>query len=112
MNHIEQALKDAVEKGGWINHPLTLLKLVTSKVAWWSEGGKDDQGQWLTEIFLDPLFWQAFGKASGWGRWLGTGYYDRDEIEIEEPAWKVQWHRLIDHLAEGKDAESFFATLV
>jgi hypothetical protein len=26
-------------------------------------------------------------------------------------AWRFQWHRFIDHLADGKDADSFFAAL-
>jgi hypothetical protein len=26
-------------------------------------------------------------------------------------AWRFHWHRFIDHLADGKDCESFFADL-
>jgi hypothetical protein len=26
--------------------------------------------------------------------------------------WLMFWHRFIDHLAEGKNAESFFASLI
>jgi hypothetical protein len=32
-------------------------------------------------------------------------------VEWEEKYWKKFWHRFIDHLAEGKDAESFFQAL-
>jgi hypothetical protein len=28
------------------------------------------------------------------------------------PWWHFRWRRFIDHLAEGKDPESFFANLV
>lgn len=54
----------------------------------------------LNACFLDPLFWQSLGKAMGW-------IYLSDTPEH----WKKEWHRFIDHLAEGKDAESFFESL-
>lgn len=55
-------------------------------------------------ILGDPLFWQALGKAMGW------------EVQFDEDKgfnyqWKDYWHRLIDHLAEGKSIELFFAEL-
>jgi hypothetical protein len=50
-------------------------------------------------------FWQSLGKALGWDekRCFLQKYRDNE--------WQYQWHRFIDHLAEGKDAESFFETL-
>jgi hypothetical protein len=75
----------------------------------------------LADTFLDPLFWQSLGKAMGWGTarlvepdilWLTDKEIRPDflpEIVLDErEEWKEQWHRLIDHLAEGKNAESFF----
>jgi len=92
-------------------------------------------------IFLDPLFWQSLGKAMGWGCYHDKGYTGmmsdinstREETyywwvcsfgecpfstkrlkeygEKPKTNWKKEWHRFIDHLAEGKDAESFFETL-
>lgn len=56
-------------------------------------------------IFLDPLFWQALGKAMGWKEW-------ERESEDMRHQWRINWHRFIDHLAEGKDAESFFNELL
>lgn len=32
--------------------------------------------------------------------------------ELENPEWKHHWHRLIDHLAEGNDVESYFKELL
>jgi hypothetical protein len=57
-----------------------------------------------SEIFLDPSFWQALGKAR---------YYTKDTKEgsIRSKLWLQDWHRFIDHLAEGMDAESFFNSL-
>ena len=57
----------------------------------------------VNEIFLDPLFWQSLGKAMGWRQ-------DEDQWG-DRAEWVSQWHRFIDHLADGKDAESFFEGL-
>jgi hypothetical protein len=35
-----------------------------------------------------------------------------DDQAAYQEVWLYHWHRLIDHLAEGKDAESFFADLL
>ncbi len=90
---LAKAIRDAVEKGGY-KTTLTLLELNTG-------AGKHF-------ALLDRTFWQALGKARGW----------RDEEDSCESSscqhchgYMMKWHRFIDHLAEGKDAESFFATL-
>lgn len=55
----------------------------------------------------DPLFWQSLGKAMGWRE-----EYPKAGVRIGTfIEWKQMWHRFIDHLAEGKDAESFFENL-
>lgn len=71
-------------------------------------------------IFLDPLFWQSLGKAMGWrykayknGAWQ-TEDEDLDimsDTPFRHPEWLYQWHKFIDHLAEGKDINSFFKNL-
>lgn len=91
---------------------------------------------------LDPLFWQALGKAEGWkdwffsyyrantgreefnGRWIAVDSFGEIPKELqtvkgmwrqhpqESPDWKYHWHSFIDYLAEGKDAESFFNELL
>ena len=57
----------------------------------------------IEQIFLDPSFWQALGKAWGWEK-DDHHYYSHSC----NTAWEFKWHCFIDHLAEGKDAESFF----
>jgi hypothetical protein len=69
-------------------------------------------------FLLDPLFWQALGKAEGW---INTpcntafleGMSHRPKIckDCNRTAAMSHWHRFIDHLAEGKDADSFFNEL-
>lgn len=71
--------------------------------------------------FLSPLFWQALGKAMGWKEEANliitlesynTGPEHLLHQSMEAGYWRFYWHRFIDHLAEGKDAESFFSTLL
>lgn len=63
------------------------------------EGPTNGEGvdSWPEVALIDPLFWQSLGKAMGWSPMYGE--------------WKTKWHRFIDHLAEGKDINSFFENL-
>jgi hypothetical protein len=61
-----------------------------------NEGYNGLQLRALTEHLHDPDFWKALAKARKWE---------------DANAWRFHWHRFIDHLADGKDAESFFAAL-
>lgn len=59
-------------------------------------------------ILLDPLFWQALGKQQGWQ----SEWKDKAITSMIEPRWRYEWHALIDHIAQGKDINDFFATLL
>lgn len=64
--------------------------------------------------FLDPLFWQCFGKVMGWKYPDGTDvakYRMNDPKHTAYPVYLYHWHRLIDALAEGKTIEQFFESL-
>jgi len=69
----------------------------------------------VEETFLDPMFWQALGQALGWDHRLMTVHaIENGRATIVTRArhrWLTHWHRFIDHLAEGQDAASFFASL-
>ena len=59
---------------------------------------------------LDPLFWQALGKARGWDK--------NPSIKCQmcnrgftHPAWLYHQHSLIDALASGQSVEDFFSKL-
>lgn len=56
-------------------------------------------------ILLDPLFWISLGKAEGWPEQT----YHHPDVD---PNWRAYWHRLIDHIAEGKDIGSFFDEII
>lgn len=92
MNYTGNAIKEAVEKGGY------------------------DQFMQLREPFLDPAFWQALGKARGWakGKWCNDsecGEEGEHYHQVSERNWLYKWHSFIDHLATGADAETFFKSL-
>lgn len=66
-------------------------------------------------LFLDPLFWQALGKAIGWSEYavcIACERDDCDHVDGYKVKWLVTWHRFIDHLASGGDADSFFNELL
>lgn len=90
---LEQAIRDAVEKGGWVCgacvEPLR-------NYHWYKEA-----------ILLDPAFWQALGKARGWR--LKATASNGELYQLDE--WPRRWLDLIRHLASGKDVESFFEGL-
>jgi hypothetical protein len=96
-----------------------------------------DSGDYHRDL-LNPFFWQSLGKAMGLGTEMfheddGKTYWDFYEhcgfcgemiLDIEEGcpkdcgfdyqlinSWHKMWRDFIDHLAEGKDPESFFQVL-
>jgi hypothetical protein len=50
----------------------------------------------VEDFCLDPEFWRALGRMLGWQH---------------ERVWRNHRQRFIDHLAQGKTPELFFATL-
>lgn len=59
------------------------------------------------KILLDPLFWQALGKVERWNSMQVNAHGGREYHE-----WLYQWHKFIEHIAEGKDIDSFFTNLL
>lgn len=57
---------------------------------------------------LDPLFWQALGKAEGWTKVLLSSANE----ETWQLEWERNWHDFIDHLIEDKDINTFFEELL
>ncbi len=58
----------------------------------------------IHEILLDPSFWQALGKALGWPK--------QGDHEPEPYSWQNRQHRLIAHIQDGKNIESYFEELL
>lgn len=128
---MEEAIKLAVE-GGYAKEyysgktPEEIDKMSNSEIG--------------SVIREDPLFWKALGKGLGWAT-VGKGLevicenghtissivaeeyrdifcyrcgtpYTIKEREFEEREWFYKWISFIEHLAEGKDADSFFTELL
>lgn len=125
---MKEAIQKAI-KGGWWPKFLNASRM-TEKGEFRKKTSKEatedimQMSYVLPSIWLDPLFWQALGKALGWRRKLiregyseeksGRSWFVNDDVYADEkiPEWHYQMHRFIDHLAEGKDAESFFNELL
>jgi hypothetical protein len=110
MTAIEQAIKEAVENGMW-KHGYQLFGLFGDGFfEVWNAAHTQDRIT-FEQAFLDPSFWQAFGKARGWINCEGRACGNCLQPLPDNHNIHYQWHRFIDHLAEGKDADSFFAAL-
>lgn len=115
---IEQAIEKAIE-GGYNGYPKPFCM----------ECGGYESPNKSSSMFLDPLFWQSLVTAMEWDRDLEglkcscseDIYYSYQfcpkcgkqmrKVEVMTTYWKKEWHRFIDHIAEGKSAEDFFKTL-
>jgi len=121
-NHkLEQVIEKAIEGGwdsdGFIGEDYFPNGYCDVSVVIWSftvslqRTRKDGTGgRWvaignLNEFFLDPDFWEALGKTERW-----ASQYADDGGEYE--GWLANWHSFLDHLADGKDPESFFKELL
>lgn len=87
---MNEAIKLAIEKGGYKSLFSNFKDEELNRIA-----------QYLS--LLNPLFWQALGKALRW---------PTPEESLGNVAWVSQWHRFIDWIAEGKDADEFFYELI
>lgn len=60
MIHIQQAIRDAVEKGGY---PASRNDAGDGGYEWTVDGVQVP----AAALYLDPSFWEALGKARVWG---------------------------------------------
>lgn len=63
-------------------------------------------------VFMSPLFWQALGKAEGWGKSIIDGKEWKTGRDGYKNVWQSYWHDLIDALSQGKTIEEFFGELL
>ncbi len=100
---MEKAIKKAIE-GGYIRKDKATRRLMTEVTM---------RQKWHY-IVLDPLFWKALGKAEGWGDKCDMCNSKANGLcsAHRYTSWHREWHRFIDHLAEGKDVDSFFNNLL
>lgn len=97
---MEKAIKRAIE-GGWEDKMF----------------GMDCETDTFDHALLDPLFWQALGKAERWEEstvhsCIFCDGNDEGSGDYLGPEWKWQMHRFIDHIIEGKPIDTFFDELL
>lgn len=106
---MEQAIKKAIEgewnKGYHLQHYGVMGEILLVN-------GMRSKALIEAEVREDPLFWQALGKALGWKniRWIKM--YGDFRPDYQTKRYHYEWHRFIDWLYEGKDADSFFKELI
>lgn len=106
---IQQAIEKAIEggyRGGMIGE--------CPDGSFWGAEEFMRSGANINDFFLDPLFWQSFGRAMWWHDepCQACDPYEGTHCSRSYATnWQREWHHFIDHLIEGKDAESFFKEL-
>lgn len=110
---METALKKAIE-GGWKGEGAKFNSYVPEfrDIHWYLKDGYAESCS-LEEALLDPLFFQALGKALGWL------HSDKTECDTDHftcycmyERWKQEMHRFLDALIAGQTPDSFFDALL
>lgn len=101
---MEQAIKKAIE-GGYKPEPFRTRQFIRTSRSTYQHMQFSSASMAYSEILLDALFWQALFKE----------YISGLPFKIQDrtlPQWRQQWHRFIDCLADGGNADDFFKKLV
>lgn len=112
---MDKAINRAIE-GGWKGYIHFTAHREETLERWLAMDLDND----FKEIVLDPLFWQALGKAEGWGTFTGRDridFIDDDNFkhyhhECKGRMWHYYWTCFIDHLAEQRPVDAFFNNLL
>lgn len=98
---IEEAIKKAIEGGYAAKEEI----IIRERSFIYKSSHKNVS---FKDMLIDSKFWQSLGKAMGWVIYEDCFNCQSDKKQEE---WLYHWHRFINHLAEGKDINSFFETL-
>lgn len=105
MNIPKEAIERAIA-GGWLKANCN----VQQTRSWCKYLYPED----MALIALDPTFWQALGKALGWGE--STFHQIANGIEYQEygydEVWRLLAHRFYDLILQGKPTEDFWKELL
>lgn len=126
-----EAIKLAIEKGGWQPYKLkqkaTELMLLRTRSDYFRKrleinNSTADEvieleklwNQYVTDVsVLDPLFWQALGKALGWKKRLTNKWLIHNlEIGKNEETWRFYAHQYFDLVLTGGNTDKFFKELL
>src|SRR4051812_44229805 len=120
MSIPKAAIEKAIE-GKWKNAPFGSKSIVVAtadKKAIFGFGGADDQVIWLSEIALDPSFWQALGKALGWNNPFADTAYSywtverkRDRTVLLEE-WQTAAHSFYNLMLTGQSTKKYWKDIL
>jgi hypothetical protein len=103
MTHVEQAIADALAQG--YKPPVEQIPEAASFST------LEIAVAMKADVFLDPGFWQALGRARGWTTDEDGKYWRGSVADWKANYWKTHWHNFIDRLAGGDSAEGFFESV-
>ena len=97
-------IKDAIHKaieGGWRKGDRPIIEQSLDTL--WVRFEREEKERslpvmYLSDLLLDPKFWQALGKSEGWE---GNGWN-------KKPLWLNGMHKFIDNLAQDQSLEEAF----
>lgn len=103
MTYFEQAVNLAISKGNYNGEHLPFDHDIMFLYQWLESGERP-----LDAVILDPLFWQALGKALGWY----TGHENISLAEYDNKNWKSKAHEYFELKLTGGDEEKFWKELI
>lgn len=116
----KQAIEKAIEegwilRGGFKAHRIELLPTAHPSIGYWFRDNTTphefcERVDW-EEIALDPIFWQALGKALGWYEWpLKHRPVDLADLDFKCPLCNA--HRFYDLILTEGEPEQFWKELL
>lgn len=107
MTHLEQAICDAVERGGYEPDFARFLWVKGYSTRVRPEPTANERSR----ILSDPAFYVSLGRARQWPEKLGQPYQTGNG-EWTDIMWaEYKNHELVHHLHAKRDVESFFKDL-
>lgn len=104
---INQFIEKAIE-GGWSYEGNADFQGIIGGCAMFSTEAKGHPIPVMPqEVLLDPEAWKAVGKVEEWNDLQAM----QEAGDWQMTAWRMNMHRMIDALADGKSIEEFLATL-
>lgn len=131
MQYLNEAIRIAIEKGGYAptdsGEPVVEYSIVDKNYIWVYEEDGTGARPTFNDIVVDPLFWQALGKALGWndekievgpilhehnGELCGKVFCETVGVTHKAAKWKVIAHQYFDLVLTGGDTEKFWKELL
>jgi len=117
---MNEPIRLAIEKGGyeswWTNKPFRIYKNYLTVDTPFEVPPTTDI--LFAELTQSPVFWQALGKALGWGVMGASRLIEPIQVvngraEVgSQPEWQYRAHEYLDLVLTGGDTEKFWKELL